>query len=85
MSGNRIIAGIATVCMLVGIVLSHRIEPGVRIQKVTLAEEKLALGFKPAGPGRHHAALLANEFAASKEMIFVTRSTRGGRIYMLCL
>ena len=39
MSRNWIVAGVATVCFITGVVLSHRIEPGVRVEKVTLAED----------------------------------------------
>jgi pimeloyl-ACP methyl ester carboxylesterase len=70
MSRNWIIAGAAAVCLIVGIVLSHRIEPGVRVQKVTLAGETPALEFIPAGPGPHPVALLAHGYAGSKETLF---------------
>ena len=66
MSRNWIIAGIAAVCFVIGIVLSHRIEPGVRVQNVTLAEETPALEFLPAGPGPHPVAL----FPGSKDWGF---------------
>jgi hypothetical protein len=42
---NRFIAAAPIVCFAVGLVLSHRIEPGGRVQKVTLAEEMPALEF----------------------------------------
>jgi hypothetical protein len=58
MSKNWIIAGVAAVCFVTGIALSHLIEPGVRVQKVTLAEETPALEFLPAGAGPHPVALL---------------------------
>jgi hypothetical protein len=45
--------------LLPGVVLAHWIEPGVRIQKVTLAKDTPALEFPAAGPGPHPAALLA--------------------------
>ena len=70
MSRNWIIAGVAVVCLVVGIVLSHLIEPGVRVQKVTLTEETPALEFLPAGPGPHPVALLAHGYTGSKEMLF---------------
>ena len=70
MSRNWIVAGVAAVCFVIGIVLSHRIEPGVRVQKVTLAEQTPALEFLPAGPGPHPVALLAHGYAASKETLF---------------
>src|SRR5580698_5948703 len=70
MSRNWIIAGVAAVCLVVGSVLSHRIEPGVCVEKVTLAEETPALKFLPAGPGPHPVALLAHGYAGSKETLF---------------
>jgi pimeloyl-ACP methyl ester carboxylesterase len=70
MSRNWIIAGGAAVCFVIGMVLSHRIEPGIRVQKVTLAEETPALEFLPADPGPHPVALLAHGYTGSKEMLF---------------
>jgi Alpha/beta hydrolase family len=70
MSRNWIIAGVAAVCFVTGIALSHLIEPGVRVQKVTLAEQTPALEFLPAGPGPHPVALLAHGYSGSKEMLF---------------
>jgi pimeloyl-ACP methyl ester carboxylesterase len=70
MSKNWIIAGAAAVCLGVGIVLSHRVEPGVRVLKVTLADDTPALKFLPAGPGPHPVALLAHGYAGSKETLF---------------
>jgi hypothetical protein len=32
MNRNRILAGVAPVCFITGVALSHRIEPGVRVQ-----------------------------------------------------
>jgi len=43
MSTNGIIAGVAAVCLITGVALSHRIEPGVRVEKVALAQDKPAL------------------------------------------
>ncbi len=63
---NRLIAVASIICFAVGLVLSHRVEPGVRVQKVTLAEETPALEFLPAGPGPHPVAL----FPGSKEWCF---------------
>ena len=48
---NRLIAAASFICLAFGLALSHRIEPGVRVQKVTLAEETPALKFIPAGAG----------------------------------
>jgi hypothetical protein len=55
------IAGVAAVCFVTAVALSHLIEPGVRVQKVTLAEDTPALKFIPVGPGPHPVALLAKE------------------------
>jgi pimeloyl-ACP methyl ester carboxylesterase len=67
---NWIIAGVAAICFITGVALSHLIEPGMRVQKVTLAEETPALEFLPAGAGPHPVALLAHGFASSKETLF---------------
>jgi hypothetical protein len=53
-----------------GLTLSHRIEPGVRVQKVTLAEDTRVLEFIPTGAGPHPVALLAHGYAGSKETLF---------------
>jgi pimeloyl-ACP methyl ester carboxylesterase len=70
MSKNSIIAGAAAVCFVIGVALSHRIEPGVRVENVTLAEETPALKFIAAGPEPHPVALLAHGYAGSKETLF---------------
>lgn len=67
---NRSIAVASFICLAFGLALSHRIESGVRIQKMTLAEETPALKFIPAGPGPHPVALLAHGYAATKETLF---------------
>jgi len=67
---KRFIAAAAILCFAVGLALSHRIEPGVRVQKVTLAEATPALEFLPASPGPHPVALLAHGYASSKEALF---------------
>jgi len=67
---NRLIAAASFICLAFGLALSHRIESGVRVQKVTLAEETPALKFIPAGPGPHPVALLAHGYASSKETLF---------------
>jgi len=51
MRRNWLIAGVSAVCLVAGIVLSHLIESGVRVQKVTLAEHTPALKFIPTGAG----------------------------------
>jgi len=70
MRRNWIITGVAAVCLIVGVVLSHRIEPGVRVQKVTLADDTPTLKFFPAGQGPHPVALLAHGYGGSKETLF---------------
>jgi alpha-beta hydrolase superfamily lysophospholipase len=46
------------------------IEPGIRVQKVTLAEDTPALKFIPIGAGPHPVALLATGYSGSKEALF---------------
>jgi hypothetical protein len=72
MNTSRIwfIAGGAAICFVTGIALSHRIEPGVRVQKVALAENTPALKFFPTSPGPHPVALLAHGYGGSKETLF---------------
>jgi pimeloyl-ACP methyl ester carboxylesterase len=67
---NRFIAVASIICFAVGLALSHRIEPGVHVQKVMLADDTPALKFLPAGPGPHPVALLAHGYAGSKETLF---------------
>src|SRR5580765_1157374 len=67
---NWIIAGVAAICIVTGIALSHLIEPGVRVEKMTLTENTPALKFIPVGPGPHPVALLAHGYASSKEALF---------------
>jgi pimeloyl-ACP methyl ester carboxylesterase len=67
---NWIIAGVAAVCLGVGIVLSHRIEPGVRVEKIMLTTNTPALRIFPATPGPYPIALLAHGNVGSKEMLF---------------
>jgi hypothetical protein len=69
-SRNGLIAGVAAVCFVTGIALSHRIEPGVHIQTVTLADGTPALRLFPATPGPHPIALLAHGATGSKENLF---------------
>src|SRR3954454_2219562 len=65
-----IIAGVAAVCSVVSVALSHRIEPGVRVEKTTLTTNTPALRILPATAGPHPIALLAHGGGASKEMLF---------------
>jgi len=70
MSRNWLIAGIAAVCLVVGSVLSHRIDPGVRVENMMLTTNTPALRIFPATPGPHPVALLAHGNGGSKEMMF---------------
>jgi hypothetical protein len=67
---NRFIAAASIICFAVGLALSHRVEAGVRVQKVALAEESPALKFIPAGAEPHPVALLAHGYTGSKETLF---------------
>lgn len=64
------LAAVSFVCLALGLALSHRIEPGVRVQEVALAQETPALEFIPVGPGPHPVALLAHGFSGSKMSLF---------------
>jgi pimeloyl-ACP methyl ester carboxylesterase len=70
MSRNWIIAGVAAVCFITGVALSHVIDPGVRVEKVMLTTNTPALRLFPATPGPHPIALLAHGNGGSKEMLF---------------
>jgi hypothetical protein len=70
MSRNWIITGVSAVCLVAGVVLSHRIEPGIRVEKIMLATNTPALRIFPATLGPHPIALLAHGNGGSKEMLF---------------
>ena len=70
MSRNWIIAGVAAVCFVMGVALSHRIEPGVRVEKVMLTANTPAIRLFPATPGPHPIALLGHGMTGSKETLF---------------
>src|SRR6185503_2021994 len=70
MSRNSIIAGVAAVCFITGVALSHVIQPGVRVEKVMLTTNTPALRLFPATPGPHPIALLAHGATGSKENCF---------------
>jgi pimeloyl-ACP methyl ester carboxylesterase len=67
---NRRIAVVAVAFFVAGVALSHRVEPGIRVESVTLAGDTPALQFLPATPGPHPVALLAHGFGGSKENLF---------------
>ena len=70
MSRNWIIAGVAAVCFITGVALSHVIEPGVRVEKIMLTGNTPAIRLSPATPGPHPIALLAHGSTGSKENLF---------------
>src|SRR5215207_9656784 len=67
---TRWVVAAASAVLMLGIILSRVIEPGVRVEKVTLAQDTPALKFNPAGAGPHPVALLAHGYASSKEAMF---------------
>ena len=62
--------GAAVICLAVAVILSHRTELGVQVERVTLAGGTPALRFVPAGSGSHPIALMAHGVTASKETLF---------------
>src|SRR6185295_15143591 len=70
MSKSGIIAGVAAVCFITGIVLSHVIEPGVRVERIMLTGNTPAIRLFPATPGPHPIVLLAHGSCGSKENLF---------------
>ncbi len=68
--GNWGMVAIALVLFAVGLGFSHRVEPGIRVEPVTLSGDTPALQFLPAGPAPHPVALLAHGLTASKETLF---------------
>jgi Serine aminopeptidase, S33 len=67
---TRGVCAVAAVFLVLGAMLSHRIEPGIRVQPITLAGKVAALKFVPDGPGPHPVALLGHGFSGSKENMF---------------
>ncbi|HTG44290.1 MAG TPA: alpha/beta fold hydrolase [Verrucomicrobiae bacterium] len=67
---TRWLVAAASAVLILGVILSRVIEPGVRVEKVTLAQDTPALKFIPAGAGPHPVALLAHGYASSKEALF---------------
>lgn len=64
------LAAISIACLATGVALSHRVEPGVRVEAVTIAGDTPALKFVPANSGPHPVVLLAHGVTGSKEMFF---------------
>ena len=67
---NGCLAASSVALLAAGVMLSHRVEPGVRVEAVTLAEGTPALRFMPIESGPHPVALLAHGITASKETLF---------------
>jgi pimeloyl-ACP methyl ester carboxylesterase len=61
---------VAIISVGAGAALSHVIEPGVRVEKITLTTNTPALRIFPVRPGPHPVALLAHGNAGSKEILF---------------
>lgn len=60
---------IGLLLLVLGVLLAHRVEPGVTVESVTLARGTPALMFSPERPGGP-TALLAHGVTASKETLF---------------
>lgn len=67
---NQFLIAASLICILLGAMFSHRIEPGVRVSRLTLATNTPALRIFPATGGAHGLVLLAHGEGASKEMLF---------------
>jgi pimeloyl-ACP methyl ester carboxylesterase len=64
------IVAAAIAALILGVILSHVTEPGVRFEKFMLTTNTPALRIFPATPGPHPKALLAHGGGGSKEMLF---------------
>ncbi len=67
---NLWVIAASSIALIVGVILSHAIEPGVRVEKTMLTPNTPALRIFPATPGQHPIALLAHGNGGSKEMLF---------------
>jgi hypothetical protein len=67
---NRWVIAAAVAALVLGAILSHVIEPGVRVEKITLTGNTRAIRLSPATPGPHPVALLAHGSTGSKENLF---------------
>jgi pimeloyl-ACP methyl ester carboxylesterase len=67
---NRWVVAAALAALVLGAILSHRIEPGIRIEKIMLTTNTPTLRIFPATPGPHPKALLAHGGCGSKENLF---------------
>lgn len=64
---NRLIVAAAIISVGAGASLSHVIEPGVRVEKIRLTTNILALRIFPVTPGPHPIALPVHGCTGSKE------------------
>jgi hypothetical protein len=67
---TRWLVAAAIAALILGVILSRAIEPGVRVEKIMLTINTPALRIFPATPGPHPIALLAHGCTGSKEMLF---------------
>ncbi len=67
---DRAITFAAYACFVIGVALSHLVEPGVEVTNVMIGGKTPAIHFLPATPGPHPIALLAHGVTASKETLF---------------
>src|ERR1043165_6981866 len=68
---SRWLVAAAIAVLIFGVFLSRVMEPGVRVEQVTLTNGTPALKFIPTGAGPHPVALLAHGYASSKEALFL--------------
>ena len=81
---NRFIAAASIICFAFGLALSHRIEPGVRVQKVTLAEETPALEFHSRRPGTASGGTARPRIRwLERDALSLRGGARSRRIYLL--
>jgi pimeloyl-ACP methyl ester carboxylesterase len=67
---HRWITAAAIAVLIVGAIISRVIEPGVRVEKVTLTGNTPAIRLSPETPGPHPIGLLAHGATGSKENLF---------------
>lgn len=60
----------SAVFLAIGATLSHKTEPGILVERVTLAGQIPVLRYVPAQPGPHPLALLGHGAFCCKEMFF---------------
>lgn len=67
---NRWIVLASLASLVAAIALSRQVEPGVRVEKLTLPGKTPAIRLSPTAPGPHPVALLGHGVTASKETLF---------------